>query len=256
MKAELKRYQRDFPHSYTLGVYPTIELLEYRPDQALGVILDSRGTENTGVAMIREICRQRNLEIIESDRLVEKLSRKGNTYAVGVFEKFTHKLDFSENHLVLVQPSGMGNLGTILRTMLGFDHRNLAVIEPAADIYHPRVIRASMGAFFQVQFQPFQQFTDYWGTYPDHNLYPLMTGGRTTLPEADFRPPYTLIFGDEASGLPEAYHQYGESVAIPQSEAVDSLNIALSVGISLYQAFLNRKAPGADGKASPSGTTS
>jgi TrmH family RNA methyltransferase len=191
------------------------------------------------VQIIRELCREADLEILENDRLVDKLARRGNTYAVGVFEKFQHHLDHGEDHLVLVHPSGMGNLGTIVRTMLGFGHRNLAVIEPAADLFHPRVIRASMGAIFQVTSQRFEAFSDYWGTYAGHTLYPLMTDGEQRLDQVRFESPHAVILGEESSGLEESFHQYGTSVRIPQSSAVDSLNIALSAGICLYQIYTN-----------------
>lgn len=238
MKVELKKYKKDADHSYCLGVFPTLELLEHQLDQVLGVIVHSRGADNSGVQKIRRICGEHNLELNENDRLVEKLSQRGNTYAIGVFQKFTRELAFDANHLVLVHPSGMGNLGTILRTMVGFDHRQLAVIEPAADIFHPKVIRASMGALFQIRVQTFPQFTDYWGTFSNHALYPLMTDGEVNLSEAAFQQPYSLIFGEEASGLEDSYRQYGTSIVIPHSPAIDSLNIALSVGISLYHAYL------------------
>ena len=32
MSIRLKRYQKDFAHSYSFGVFPTLELLAYRPE--------------------------------------------------------------------------------------------------------------------------------------------------------------------------------------------------------------------------------
>lgn len=240
MNVPLKRYRKDAEHSYTLGVFPTIEMLENQPGHSLGVVLHSGGDTNQGVKIIRQLCREHNLEVMENDRLVDKLATKGNTYAVGVFKKYTRSLERDQNHLVLVNPSGMGNLGTVLRTMLGFGYSQLAVIEPAADIFHPRVVRASMGAIFQINIQRFNAFSDYWGTFADHSLYPLMTDGEIQLDQAEFIPPFAVILGDESSGLEDQFHEYGTSVRIPQSRAVDSLNLALSAGICLYQTYLNK----------------
>ena len=131
----------------------------------------------------------------------------------------------------------MGNLGTIMRTMLGFSYHDLAIIEPAADLFNPRVIRASMGALFQVRTQTFRSFTDYWGSHANHTLYPLMTDGKISLSEAILDKPHALVFGDEGNGLGQEYHQYGTSLRIPQSKEVDSLNLALAVGITLYQGW-------------------
>jgi TrmH family RNA methyltransferase len=235
---KLKRYQKDFDHSYCFGVYPTLELLTFRPESVLAVLLHSKGLENQGITKIRDLCREQQIEIIENDNLVNKLSSRGNTYAIGVFQKYSSDLDAAENHLVLIHPSSMGNLGTIMRTMLGYGKYNLALVEPAADPFDPKVIRASMGSVFQLRIKSFREFTDYWGSFADHNLYPLMTNGEIALPDVEFQPPYALVFGDEASGLGNEYLQFGTSTRIPQHDAVDSLNLALSVGITLYQSWV------------------
>lgn len=238
LNLKLKRYQKDFDHSYSFGVYPTLELLDYRPESVLAVLLHSKGLENQGITKIRNLCREQQIEIIENDNLVNKLASRGNTYAIGVFQKFNTDLDPAENHLVLVHPSSMGNLGTIMRTMLGYGKYNLALVEPAADPFDPKVIRASMGSIFQLRIKSFREFTDYWGSYSDHALYPLMTNGKIALPEVEFQPPYSLVFGEEASGLGDEYLQFGTSTRIPQHSAVNSLNLALSVGITLYHSWV------------------
>ncbi|MFN2282021.1 MAG: hypothetical protein ACK2TZ_09175, partial [Anaerolineales bacterium] len=73
MDHKLKRYQRDFPYSYCLGVYPTLELLTYQPEQVLAVLLHSKGASNEGIEKIRRRAADLGIEIQENDRLVEKL---------------------------------------------------------------------------------------------------------------------------------------------------------------------------------------
>lgn len=238
MDPKLKRYQTDFEHSYCLGVYPTLELINYQPQSLLKILLHSKGSRNQGVNKIRQQAENLQIQIHENDRLVEKLSNRGNTYAIGVFQKYAGAINLSHNHLVLVNPSSMGNLGTILRTMVGFGYHDLAIVEPAADIFHPKTIRSSMGALFQIRSQYYRSFPDYWGSHANHTLYPLMTDGKISLSEAKLEKPYALIFGEEASGLGSEYHQYGTSLRIPQMKAVDSLNLAVAVGISLYQGWI------------------
>ncbi len=233
---DLKRYRSDFLHSYCPGVFPTLELLQQRLDLVQAVLLDSKGDQNRGVEKIKRICNQNQIKIIQNDKLVRKLSKRGNTYAIGVFRKEKSRLDQSSNHLVLVNPSGMGNLGTIMRTMLGFGFKDLAVIEPAADPFDPRAVRASMGSLFYLRIATYSAFSDYWGSYAAHNLYPLMTSGDQILPSVQFTPPYTVIFGEEASGLTADFAQYGTAVCIPQQNEIDSFNLAVSVGVTLYQA--------------------
>lgn len=47
-------------------------------------------------------------------------------------------------HVVLHNPSDVGNVGTILRSALGFGFRDVAIIRPGVDPFDPRVLRASM----------------------------------------------------------------------------------------------------------------
>ena len=122
-----------------------------------------------------------------------------------------------------------------LRSLLGFGFHNLALVKPAADIFDPRVVRASMGALFQINFAYFESFEDYRAAC-QHSLYLFMTDGETALNEASFEPPFALIFGSESSGLPDSYRSLGTSVTIPHSSAIDSLNLSVAIGIGLYEA--------------------
>ena len=66
-----------------------------------------------------------------------------------VYKKAEGRFDEDSPHIVLHHPSDSGNLGTILRTALGFGLKNIAIIRPAVDSDDPRVVRASMGAAFR-----------------------------------------------------------------------------------------------------------
>ncbi len=231
----LKKYQRDFPHSYTFGVFPTLEMLHHQPSHVQRVIVSAQGERNQGVARLRELCAEKRVPVEVNDKQIERLSPKENTYAVGVFEKYQPNLDANTNHLVLINPSDMGNLGTIIRTMVGFGVTDLALVKPAVDIFDPRVIRASMGAVFRLNFAYFDLFDTYHSTF-SHHLYPFMTDGATPLHEAAFDSPFALIFGSESAGLPDAFRTLGTSITIPHSDAIDSLNLSVAVGIALYAA--------------------
>lgn len=234
MGFRLKRYQKDFEHSYTFGVFATLELLDARPEHLLRVVLASKGERNTGVAQLIDACARRHVPVEVSDSAIERLSSKESHLAVGVFRKYTPHLDPRRNHLVLVNPSDMGNLGTIVRTMLGFGITDLALIRPAVDIFDPKAIRASMGAIFRLSFEYFDRFETYQAAFA-HNLYPLMTSGRAAIDRVAFEPPFALVFGNESSGLSDDFLDKGVSVTIPHNPQIDSLNLSVAVAIALYQ---------------------
>ncbi|MBN2016336.1 TrmH family RNA methyltransferase [Candidatus Dojkabacteria bacterium] len=229
-----RKYQKQFDYSYTLGVFPTIELLRSKPDRVLEIALSSRSLQNTGVNKIKEICKKNDIKIEQNDKIINNLTKKGNVYAVGFFKKYTSPLETDKNHVVLVNPSDSGNLGTIIRTMLGFDFANLGIIQPGVDIFHPEVIRSSMGSVFKVNFEYFDNFQEYTNKYKN-NVYTFMTDGNHNLAGTKFSKLCSLVFGSEGSGLTKEFKGFGQSVKIQQTQNIDSFNLGVSVGIALYQ---------------------
>jgi TrmH family RNA methyltransferase len=234
----LKRYKKEFEHSYSFGVFPTLELLKQSPQLVLGVIGHPKGIENKGIAKIQEICQKSAIPFEFQEKTFLRIGARQNDYAVAIFQKIEPELDDSTNHVILINPSGMGNLGTIIRTMRGFSFSDLAIIERSADIFHPEVVRASMGALFNIRFHRFSNFESYREAFP-RNFYLMMTDGDVPLPLAKFEPVSGLVFGPENAGLSEEFREYGTSINIPQSQSIDSLNLAVSVGITLYQLKIN-----------------
>ncbi len=232
---QLKKYKKDFDYSYSFGVFPTLELLKHRPGNTLKVVAHSKGNISSGVDKIKQLCAKHGIPFEVKDKLVERLTHKGNSYVLAVFEKYTSALTQGANHLMLVNPSDMGNLGTIARTALGFKLRDLALLKPAADAFNPQVVRASMGAIFALNIRYFEDLDDYRQHF-DHQLYPFMLAAEQRLGELSFQAPFTLIFGPEGAGLPAFYREIGHSVVIPQSPLVESLNLAVAVGIALFEA--------------------
>lgn len=236
MDVPLKPYKREFDHSYSLGVFPTLELVEAQPGHVLKVLVSSKGQRNEGVRKLERLCERAGIRLETNDRAVERLAQKENTFAVGVFRKYAADLQPASNHVVLVNPSDMGNLGTIARTMLGFAVLDLAIVQPAADMFDPKVVRASMGAVFRLRCRYFDTFERYREIAGERSLYPFMTGGDLLLDKARFDSPFTLVFGNESSGLPPEYRQIGTPVTIKHTNTIDSLNLPMSVGIALYEA--------------------
>lgn len=230
---QIKPYKKSFDYSYTLGAFPTIELIKYTPEQVIQVVISPELEDRS---IITELCKQHRIPLIESKKTVERLSDKENVYIIGVFRKFEKNLSYDAPHIVLVNPSNMGNLGTIIRTAIGFGIHDIAMIEPAADIYNPKVVRASMGALFHMNFKYFDSFEDYAAKYTEHAFFPFMLDADKTLVQGIYQgvKPFSLIFGNEATGLDAKFHEFGTSVLIPQSSEVDSLNITVAVAVASY----------------------
>ena len=157
---------------------------------------------------------------------------------MGLFRKYETDFDDKKSHLVLVNPSNMGNLGTIIRTSIGFGINNLAIIRPAVDIYDPKCIRSSMGAFFELNFKYFDSFNDYLSYASLREIFPFMLDGAKQLENISIPEVYSLVFGNEATGLPRDVHQCRQKVFFKHLNISDSCDFTNAVSIVLYQVTL------------------
>ena len=233
MKNIIKPYKKDFDYSYTSGAAITIELLKTNPGllETVYIHSDFKQPDN-----IMKLCAQSGITCIYNDAVFRKVNQKENSYVLGVFKKFSSMITENASHVVLVNPSDMGNLGTIIRTLAGFNINNLAIITPAADIWNPKTIRASMGSVFHINFQHYKSIDKYLEAFPNHHIYTFMLDGELELyPENISKQQFfSLVFGNEATGLSENYRHIGTSIKIPQSKMIDSLNLSVAVAIGVY----------------------
>ena len=232
----LEAYSRDLPYSYALGLFPASELMRKRPELARRLLVASRAEDSEGLRALRALCAAHHVREENADRALSRISGKENCFAAVVFDKFEGTLNAEGCHLALHHPSDKGNLGTMLRTALGFGYRDIAIIRPAADAFDPHVVRASMGAIFGLNVRYYDDFAAYRADFPQHMLYPFMLDGSLPLPQAcrAAKAPWSLVFGNEATGLPPRFAQLGQPVRIPQSDAIDSLNLAIAVSVAAY----------------------
>ena len=234
--AGFKRYRKDDPVSYSLGITLTFELLRYKTEYVNKVYVHSAMKEGDTYDKLRAICREASIPVQQTDKIFHVLSQKENCYVIGEFRKFPGTLQKDASHIVLVNPSNAGNMGTIMRSALGFELNQMAIVRPAVDAFDPKVVRASMGAIFSTEFQYFDTFEEYRQQFGDRELYPFMLQAQITLPEIHPSGTYSLIFGNEATGLPGEFLNIGTSVIIPHSHRIDSLNLPIAASIAMYAA--------------------
>lgn len=237
---KLEPYSRKLDYSYQLGVFPALMLLEARPDCAQRLLLHPEGLENEGVRKLRARCAELGVREELAERVLRRESKKDNCFAGLVLKKYDCALDPAANHAVLCQITDNGNAGTAMRSLLGFGVRDVAVVRPCVDVFDPHVLRASMGAFFKLRVKVYDNFDDYRAEFPDRALYPFMLDGARPLNDVarEAQPPFSLIFGNEQAGLPPEFAHIGQSVFIPQSDEIDSLNLAVAVSVGTY-VFMN-----------------
>lgn len=231
---KIRRYKRDLEYSYALGAALTYELINNSPQLVKRVYISSLTERSTAIVELLNKCKELGISVETNDKAFNILSPKGNCFVIGEFRKQENRIH-AGSHIVLVNPSDAGNLGTILRTATGFGFTEIAIIRPAVDFYDPRTIRASMGAAFHVTVEYFDHIDDYIKRFPDNQLYAFMLTASVPIHGIEISQPYSLIFGNEATGLPDHYAEFCKSVIIPHSNDIDSLNLPIAASIAMYE---------------------
>lgn len=121
-----------------------------------------------------------------------------------------------------------GNVGTLVRVADGLGPAFVALSPGCGDPTGPKALRAAMGATFRVPLAGFDEAPEPW--------IALVPGAAAPLWEADLPERVTFVLGAEREGLPrEVLARCDAELAIPLREGVDSLNVAASGAIALYE---------------------
>lgn len=139
--------------------------------------------------------------------------------------------------VAIVAPQDPGNLGTILRTLDAVGVDGLILLDGGVDLYHPKVVRASMGALFwkQVVQTTFADFAS-WAAADTYHLIGTSAHGETDLSSLNLEnEKWILLLGNEQKGLsPEQIAACDDLIALPMRGRGTSLNLAVAAGVLLY----------------------
>ncbi len=131
-----------------------------------------------------------------------------------------------------------GNVGTIIRTAAALKIDRV-ILHDCADVYNPKVIRATMGALFRM---PVSICTDLLGL-----IARLQNAGRRVLAtalskqelilgDAPLHPTDCPILGNEGHGIAETVaDQCDASIKIPMTDKTESLNAAAAAAVLLWE---------------------
>jgi TrmH family RNA methyltransferase len=126
------------------------------------------------------------------------------------------------------------NLGAIIRSMVAFNCFHVLMSTATCDVYHPECMRAASGAVSHIAHHRIQ--FDAVVTQMPHVQYVVLDASEgESLFECNPQFPMILIAGAEKglSAMVKSQMSNLNRIKIPTSKYVDSLNVAVSVGIAL-----------------------
>lgn len=136
-----------------------------------------------------------------------------------------------------------GNLGTIIRTAEAAGAAGIALTPNTVDPYGAKAVRASMGSILRLPVVRISDTIAFIKTCKEKKYQTAATvlTGEKLLFDVDLRKPTAVILGQEGAGLPqEIMAEVDLRVRIPMAEPIDSLNVATSAAVVLYEALRQR----------------
>lgn len=145
----------------------------------------------------------------------------------------------------LYAPQEFRNLCLVSRTLEAFGHRECLVFDPhhlVRDRYgkvRTRELRAiSAGAFQKIRWHRVEQPDPVLRAHAGRLIATVAEPKAVPLDQFRFAPSDLLLFGPESSGLPpELVEASARAVTIPACGQTRSLNLAVSVGIVLFECY-------------------
>jgi RNA methyltransferase, TrmH family len=146
----------------------------------------------------------------------------------------------SPSLVILVdRPQYPGNVGTLIRTADAVGASGVILVEPAADAFDPKAVRASMGSIFSVPVTRLKDVREV-AAWSDRNGICWVTadvsGGDAVWESDALRGSVGLVLGNEGSGPQEAVRVLARHVVhLPQRGHAESLNVSVAGGILMYE---------------------
>lgn len=142
------------------------------------------------------------------------------------------------NSLVLDGLQDPGNIGTLIRSAMAFDFKDVYFID-CPDIYSEKVIRGSMGGVFKINTHIItrEKFIQEKSKICDILISTLLSGEKLPqicLPNGR----KSVIIGNEGNGVSEQLISACDlKVTLPMSAEVESLNAGVAGSIIMYEIF-------------------
>jgi TrmH family RNA methyltransferase len=232
-KLHQKRYREEFGYFLVEGEHPVLELQKAASRNPLLM--------NCELYLTREHEAWRSpfvTHVIKAAQMAQLCDTKTPQGIVALVPVLPPAPPRSDEHAIyLYEIQDPGNLGTILRTLAWFGDLRCLLSPGSVDPYNSKVVRASMGAIFQVPIEVDVELSSLRERFARIACLD-MAGEAVQSP--GFKTFDCYLFGNEARGLPREQRAQldAQPFTISGCGAIESLNLAAAVNMCVYE--LNR----------------
>ncbi|MDE5715498.1 MAG: RNA methyltransferase [Anaeroplasmataceae bacterium] len=187
----------------------------------IGVLIEAFSTEEKeGYTQVSQAVMKK---ISNTDTLVKE---------VGLC-KFIEKNILTNHILILDGVQDPGNMGTLLRSACAFGFKTVFISNLSVDIYNDKVIRASQGAIFKLNFL-FGETKDFILQLKEYKVFGTNVMNGKPLETIQPKEKMALVLGNEGNGISKEVQGLNlENIYIPMDNT-ESLNVAIAGSIIMY----------------------
>ena len=163
-------------------------------------------------------------KIIDNDTLISEIA----------LCKLEEKNELTNKILILDGIQDPGNLGTLLRTAHAFNFNTIVLGEGTVDLYNDKVIRASQGAIFKLNFKR-ENLINFIPSLNNYHIYGTDVLNGISLDDIKKDDNIAIVLGNEGNGIsPDVKKLINKNIYI-EMEDTESLNVAIAGALIMYK---------------------
>jgi len=157
--------------------------------------------------------------------------------------ELVRSINNGEKVVVLDSISDAGNMGTIIRTAVSFNVKNIICIRGTVDIYSSKVVRSAMGALqkLNIFYLDYSEIEMLKANLKDNGYKLIATDlkAKRYLNETKMSKKLVFVLGNEANGVSDNMKKMCDDyIKIPMENVQESLNVGVAAAILMYDAYV------------------
>ncbi len=174
-----------------------------------------------------------------NNRINESFSNLDTASGIcAVYDKLDNKINFKKSIVYLNAISNPGNLGTILRSALAFNFKNIILDENCVDLYNYKVINASKDAIFKLNIEIDKNLKSLKQIKKRMKVFSTRLEKSNNLDILKKEKIFCLVLGNESHGIDNKISNLSDAfIKINMGDEIESLNVSSVAAIIFHQIY-------------------
>ena len=223
------------------GARVTQEMIDNHRDLIIGIYITDKGMSDPIVAKANEFAI--TVHTLTPEQMKKLSSTVSAQEIITVCRIASVKPDYEHSRSIITLVDAVqdpGNLGAIFRTSLGFESSGVVLGKGTVNPFNPKVVRGSSGTFLRVPFERDIDLVEHINFLRLKGYTVIATDLHAKQSLKEIKPSkmrkVAFLMGNEGAGTNQHLIEMAdETVRIPMSNNLESLNVAVAHGILSYE---------------------